>query len=109
MTTYVLLLVAACIVLETVEQVFFRLSGLRRPGWLFVGLGSALNIAGMGVWLVVLRHAPLADALPLLAATNVTVALAGRFMFGEKVDLRKWIGISLVTLGVALVSAGGAS
>jgi drug/metabolite transporter (DMT)-like permease len=104
MSLFVLLLTAACIALETVEQVFFRMSGVRRPWWLFVGLGSALNLIGMGVWLIVLRHAQLGEVVPLLAATNVTVAMAGKFLFREPVSLKRWIGIGLITFGVALVS-----
>jgi drug/metabolite transporter (DMT)-like permease len=59
----------------------------------------------MGVLIVALRHAPLGMVVPLLASTNVTVALAGAWLFGERITPRRWAGVLLITVGVALVSS----
>ncbi|MGN6725864.1 MAG: EamA family transporter [Tepidisphaeraceae bacterium] len=100
-----LALTALFVLLETIEHCLYRLGSGHRRAWLFFGSGMALNVIGMGIWLVVLRTATLGQVLPLLATTNVTVALAGYFFFREKVTPRRWIGILLITGGVALVSS----
>ncbi len=103
-----LLLIGLCVLLETIEQALFRQgSAARLRNWA-TGLGMTLNIVGMGVWLVVLQTVQLGQAMPLLAANNVTVALAGMWLFGERVTRRRWIGIGLITAGVALVASESA-
>lgn len=106
MSVAAFLLIVVCIVMETVEQIFFR-RGREGSWWrLFLVMGMALNVVGMGVWLVVLRTVPLGQAMPLLAANNISVALAGKVFFGEGISGRRWLGILMISGGVALVSTG---
>ena len=98
-------LTALFVLLETIEHCLYRQGsgGRSRHGW--IAAGMAMNLVGMAIWLVVLRTARLGQVLPLLAASNVTIALAGMVFFHERVSRRRWIGIGLVTVGVAIVSS----
>jgi drug/metabolite transporter (DMT)-like permease len=101
----VLSLTGLFVVLETIEHCLYRIGSRRVVASPFIISAIVLNLVGMGIWLTVLRTAPLGQVLPLLAATNVTTAFAGRFFFNERVTVRRWIGIALITFGVALVSS----
>lgn len=105
MTGGALFLISLCVVLETVEQIFFRCGRGGSWGRIFIALGMGLNVIGMAFWLLVLRTVPLGQAMPLLAANNITVALAGAMFFRESISRRRWLGILLISTGVALVSA----
>lgn len=102
----VALLTALSVALETLEQTCFKFAAAPRRRIAFTLAGTAINLAGMGVLLLLLRHAALGWVVPMLAATNLTVALVGAGFFGEAIGRRRWIGIVLITLGVALVGTG---
>lgn len=104
-------LLALCVLVETAEQVLYRLaadSGAKRYVWC-VATAIGLNMIGLAIWLLVLTQAQLGQALPVLAANNITVAAVGRLLFRERVGLRRWVGISLITVGLILVVGGGAA
>ncbi|MGA2501794.1 MAG: EamA family transporter [Tepidisphaeraceae bacterium] len=105
MSPLLLSLLALCVLIETIEQVLYRLAGRNsRHFLLYAAPATMLNLVGLAVWLLVLTRAPLAQALPLLAASNITVAAAGRLLFGETVTTRRWIGIVLISAGLVLVA-----
>src|SRR4051794_7408357 len=106
MTLLSFLLILLCIAIETIEQCFYRRAGRKSSSFIPTVLPAiALNLLGLAIWLVVLKSVDLGRALPLLAANNLTVALAGKWLFGEKVDLRRWVGIVLIIAGFVLVAA----
>ena len=49
------------------------------------------------------RSTPLGVLLPLMGANFVTVAIAGRVLFGEQITRRRAVGIALVAIGFVLV------
>ena len=100
-----LLLIAVFILLETIEHCLYRVGSASRAAWRFTIAGMGINVVGMCLWLIVLRTARLGQVLPLLAATNVLVAFAGLYLFKERITPRRWCGIVLITIGVALVSS----
>lgn len=101
----IVLLIGLCVLLETVEQCLFRLAGRRaHQYYFFIIPGVLLNIIGLLLWLFVLKSTQLGTALPLMAANNVTVAIAGKFLFGERVNLRRSIGIALIAVGFVFVA-----
>lgn len=57
------------------------------------------------VWLALLSLVPLSMGMLVGSINIVVVMLAGKLLFGERLDRLRIIGMSLVTLGVAL--AGG--
>jgi len=46
---------------------------------------------------------PLGVAMPLMGASYVTTAFASRLLFKENVDGRRWLGIVVITAGLALI------
>jgi drug/metabolite transporter (DMT)-like permease len=55
------------------------------------------------VWLAFLSLISLSEAVLLGTMSMVTIALAGRMIFRERLDSMRLIGISLIALGVVLV------
>ena len=105
MSPLLLILLAVCVLIETVEQLLYRMAGRNHGRYLLYATpATILNMVGLAVWLLVLTRAPLAQALPLLAASNITVAAAGRLLFAETVTPRRWIGIVLISAGLVLVA-----
>ncbi len=72
--------------------------------WFLAGISSY----GVSVltWLGVLKTTPLAVATPFVALVYVGVPLASRWVFGDHVSGRMWMGMALVVLGVTLVASG---
>ena len=103
-----ILLITGCILLETTEQVLYRFAGRaeknRRAYWSFISPAIATHIARLCLWYLLLATLPLGVAIPLLGANYLAIALAGRFIFGETIDKRRWLGTALVIAGFALVA-----
>ncbi len=115
------ILVALLIILNSAGNFFFGL-GMKRIGALqgwsraalhsaFVGIFSSvwiwLGIVSMllflGALMLVLSWADFSYVLPATAAMYAVVPLLGHFVLGEKVTGLRWIGVTLICLGVALV------
>ena len=77
---------------------------LLKSGWFMGGVASY----GISVltWLAVLKSTPLAVATPFVAIVYVAVPLASRYVFGDAISPRMWIGMALVVVGVSLVASG---
>jgi drug/metabolite transporter (DMT)-like permease len=73
--------------------------------WLWLGVGC--YVFEFLVWLAFLSLIPLSDGVLLGSINIVAIMLAGRLLFGEKLTRLRVVGIALVTLGVAVVGAGG--
>jgi drug/metabolite transporter (DMT)-like permease len=103
-----LFLVLCCVMLETTEQILYRLGGRtsgRRKFWKFVSPAVAAHVTRLCLWYLLLKMLPLGLAVPLMGANYLAIALAGRFVFGERVDRRRWLGTALVLCGIILVGA----
>ncbi len=88
-----------------------RLAGKRRPvewvGALFspellAAIGCLL--VGTALWLLVLYSMDVSRAFPFLSLGTVLVVGASRVFLGEPVPPRRWIGVGLIALGIALVA-----
>jgi len=70
---------------------------------------AALGVILLIVWLIsrmtLLSWADLSYVLPVTSIGYVLVALAGKVFLHEQVTEKRWAGILLIVLGVALVSA----
>jgi drug/metabolite transporter (DMT)-like permease len=73
------------------------------PLWLGVGCFCIEFLA----WLALLSLVPLSLAMLIGSINIVVVMMAGKLLFGERLDRMRVIGMCLITLGVAL-SGGGA-
>lgn len=110
MNTVAWLMIAACIVTETVEQSLYRKGSTSPAGRRarYIVPAVALNVVGFAMWMLLIKQVPLGIALPLMGANFVTVALAGKFFFGERLNARRWLGIALVLAGFAMVAGSQA-
>jgi multidrug transporter EmrE-like cation transporter len=98
------LIIAVCIVIETVEQLLFRMAGRHAKRYFFYAVpGAAAHITGLAIWLLALKLIPLGVAMPFMGAAYVTIALVSRALFGEVISKRRWLGIALVVAGVVLL------
>jgi drug/metabolite transporter (DMT)-like permease len=55
-------------------------------------------------WLYVLRFIPLTVAFPLSRVVDVLVPLSCWLVLGETISVRRWLGIALVIIGLAVVA-----
>ena len=55
-------------------------------------------------WLYVLRHVPLSIAFPLSRVVDVLVPISCWLILGENISHRRWCGIVLVIIGLAVVA-----
>jgi hypothetical protein len=66
-------------------------------------MGTALQAVGFGTFLGLLSEADLSLVVPAGAGTYVLIALLSRWVLHETVPPQRWMGVLLVTVGVALV------
>ncbi len=67
-------------------------------------LGTAFQAVYFGLWLAVLSWEDLSVALPLQALSYLVVAFLAQWYLGEHISGVRWAGISLICVGVALVT-----
>lgn len=72
----------------------------------WIALGITLLICFFASYLTALSWADLTFVLPATGLGNVVVALLSRFWLHEPISLQRWIGITLITLGVGFVANG---
>lgn len=58
------------------------------------------------LWLLALRTIPLTQAFPILGLQFALVPLASNVLLKERVCWEQWLGIGIITAGVAVVGAG---
>jgi hypothetical protein len=75
-----------------------------KQGDMWAGLG--LMTLSFFALLALLSWANVSFVIPATALSYVVGALGGKMLLGEQVTMRRWVGVSLVCLGVALVCAG---
>jgi len=72
-------------------------------------LGTAMQAVYFGLWLAVLSWEDLSVALPLQALSYIVVAFLAQWFLGENVSPMRWAGISLVCVGVVLITKSSGS
>ena len=76
-----------------------------RRSWLWIGISC--YVVEFFVWLAFLSQVSLGTGVMLGCINIVTTMLGGRILFNEKLTNWRLSGMSLITLGVALVGVGG--
>jgi len=84
------------------------------PSWWWTGVNGLaaplvwwailLIIFSFVTWIYVLRYIPLTVAYPLSRVVDVLVPLGCWIFLGEMISLRRWCGIALVVVGLALIA-----
>ncbi|MFY9843970.1 MAG: hypothetical protein WA718_19270 [Terriglobales bacterium] len=80
------------------------LTRVLRVPWMWVGLGL-MGTAFFSL-LAVLSKENVSLVVPVTALSYGAGALGGRFFLGEQVSPRRWAGVLLVCIGVAVVIMG---
>jgi drug/metabolite transporter (DMT)-like permease len=114
---HVIVVLAIAIGLDTLGQLLWKLAATRLPATLSPDAllhsiaRDPLPLLVIGVfllqlinWLLVLERVDLSYAQPLTALSYVSVCLLSAWLFGERLDVHKGLGVLLVLMGVALVS-----
>jgi uncharacterized membrane protein len=73
---------------------------------IWVWAGAGLLLVHVLLYMTVLSQADLSFALPLTAGSYPLAALLSKAVLHENVGTARWLGTALITLGVAIVSAG---
>jgi drug/metabolite transporter (DMT)-like permease len=79
-------------------------TGLSGLGSIYVWIAIVFVILSLITWLHVLRYVPLSIAFPISQAVHVLVPLGSWLILGENIISLRWIGIALVSLGLAVVA-----
>jgi multidrug transporter EmrE-like cation transporter len=77
------------------------INGLESP---FVWWAILLIILSFASWLYVLKYIPLSIAFPLSRGVDVLVPISCWIFLGEIISTRRWCGIALVIIGLAIVA-----
>ena len=75
--------------------------GLTSP---LVWVAIVLVILSFLSWLYVLKYIPLSIAFPLSRVVDALVPLCSWVFLGEMISTRRWCGIALVIIGLAVVA-----
>ena len=75
----------------------------------WIALGIALLIGYFASYLTALSWADLTFVMPATALGNVFVALLAHFWLREDISWMRWMGIVMITVGVAFVAHGPAN
>ena len=74
----------------------------------WIWAGAALMLVHLILYMAALGKADLSLVLPLTAASYPLTTLLSRYYLGEQVGMSRWIGVALITAGVAVVGLGDA-
>ncbi|MEW5896136.1 MAG: EamA family transporter [Nanoarchaeota archaeon] len=69
-------------------------------------IGAALYVLGSLVYIYAFRMGELSVVYPVMASSYVLVTLLSVYFLGEIILAQKWVGLSLITLGVIIISRG---
>ena len=88
---------------ETVKIAGWEWTGVIALQSLWIWSGIAFVIGSFLCWIYVLRQIPLSVAFPLSNSVHVLVPLSCLIFLGENISPRRWLGIDILILGLALV------
>lgn len=121
-TLKILLILIAVDLIETLAQFCFKKSSLTLSNIKIDNIGGIPHFLGavllspffwLGLisvalmfisWITVLSKIDLSVAVPVCSFSYITVPLVSVFFFGEKISILRWSGISVILIGVILVS-----
>ncbi|EKF8204553.1 EamA family transporter [Pseudomonas aeruginosa] len=98
------------VILVTLGGILAVLGKFQAPGsilprsWLFLVLSGLATGASWICYFRALKLGPASLVAPLDKSSVVLVALLGVAFLGERLDLRQWLGVALVTAGVVVLA-----
>lgn len=89
---------------DTASATSWSWTGINSLASPLVWWGILFVIASFLSWLYVLKYIPLTVAYPLSRVVDVLVPLSCWIFLGEIISARRWCGIALVVIGLAVVA-----
>ena len=89
---------------DTASAASWSWTGINSLASPLVWWGILFVIASFLSWLYVLKYIPLTIAFPLSRVVDVLVPLSCLIFLGETISTRRWCGIALVVIGLAIVA-----
>lgn len=80
-------------------QIYFR-----QP---LVVLGLGIYGIGTALWVFAVSKHDISYVFPITALNYVLVTLGGMFLFSEAIPAKRWLGICVVIIGVAMMQSAG--
>jgi multidrug transporter EmrE-like cation transporter len=71
--------------------------------------GLACYAISVVVWIIALSRVEVSIAYPMLSIGYVVNAMLAWWLFGEDVNLQRWLGIGVIIVGVILVARSGST
>ncbi|MEG1041625.1 EamA family transporter [Pseudomonas sp. NUPR-001] len=99
----VVVLISLALILYATGQ-YQSLSSISPRSYLFLVLSGLATGASWICYFRALQLGQASQVAPVDKLSVVLVAVLGVTLLGEKLDLRQWAGISLVTLGVVMLA-----
>jgi len=73
----------------------------------YVLLGLTIYGFGTAMWIFAVSKRDISYVFPITALNYVLVTLGGKFLFAEVIPLKRWVGVAVVIIGVALMQSAG--
>ncbi|HME89022.1 MAG TPA: EamA family transporter [Chthoniobacterales bacterium] len=89
---------------ETRQVQAWEWTGLLSLTSIWIWVAVVLVILSFLCWIYVLRHIPLSIAFPLSNVVHVLVPVSCWLFVGEQLSARRWCGVAIVVLGLAVVA-----
>jgi drug/metabolite transporter (DMT)-like permease len=102
-----LLLKASLLLVSNHRDVSMTIGYARTVCAVGIVLGLGIYAVGTLFWVRAVSRASISYLYPLSAASYAVVALFGHLLFGEIMPPWRWIGIAVMSTGVALLAADG--
>ena len=101
-----ILLVVMSSLIESIGEMFFKISQLQRRRKVFwVLIGVSVIAVQMMVYTAALKFLAVGAAFAIGSLSFVFVALWSKFLLREQVTPIKWLGIALIVAGTSLIGA----
>jgi len=71
--------------------------------------GLACYAISVVVWIVALSRVEVSIAYPMLSIGYVVNAALAWWLFGEQLNMQRWLGIGVIIIGVVLVARSGST
>lgn len=87
---------------ENLTELFGILFQVIFNPWVFSGL--LLYVFSTGIWLIVLSRTGLSFCYPFISISYVLIIISARIFQNELIDIYKAVGVTLIILGVIMLS-----
>jgi uncharacterized membrane protein len=110
MTAVAIILCIVCQLFLVVGQLFLKhaMNPMENPTWRKTAMRLVPGIACMTIWfflwLGLLEKLELSHIFPFEGLNPALMVLGAWFFFKERLSVRAWSGIALITIGIVLVS-----